>query len=177
MSSRNSPLVFVFAVSVGVLLLLLSGGYQQRRHAVMAPPPMRAVRAVAPAPDAAPSIADPNITEESVSTESNSVDPSADDPLPKVRKAARDQVAAAYPAAKVEGVWTLPLARGLYLAGVDASFKDTNRRATLDLLVRLYVRRTGSAYWRAEGLGANENTLLLQAIPQKRQGRVTEPEE
>lgn len=85
-----------------------------------------------------------------------------EDDLNKVRQAARDLMRDKYPGRRVEGVFTLPLARsnGFYLAGADAMV-DKEQRSTYYMLVSLYVRKNGSSYWRAESLGEEAAAALL----------------
>lgn len=89
-----------------------------------------------------------------------------DDTLPKVRQAARDFLQENKPSAKAEGVFTLALRPGnLYIAGVDAS--DGGQRRTVDLLVRLYTKRNGGQYWRAESLGADRAAALMDRLSEE----------
>jgi hypothetical protein len=76
---------------------------------------------------------------------------SPEDELNKVRQAARDLVKSALPNLKQDGVFTLTLRHGdLYIAGVDTA--DGNKKRTIDVLVRRYVRKNGAPYYRAESL-------------------------
>jgi low affinity Fe/Cu permease len=76
---------------------------------------------------------------------------SLDDELNKVRQAARDLVKSALPNLKQDGVFTLAIRYGdLYIAGVDTA--DGNKKRTIDVLVRRYVRKNGATYYRAESL-------------------------
>jgi hypothetical protein len=85
------------------------------------------------------------------------------DALPKVRQAARDFISETRPSAKAEGVFTLALRGGnLYIAGVDAT--DGGVRRTVDLLVRLYTKKSGGQYWRAESLGADRAASLMDRV-------------
>lgn len=78
-------------------------------------------------------------------------DATSDDDLNKVRQAARDLVKSALPNLKQDGVFTLTLRHGdLYIAGVDTA--DGNKKRTIDVLVRRYVRKNGAPYYRAESL-------------------------
>lgn len=83
-------------------------------------------------------------------------------PLPKIRQAARDFIQEKKPGAKVEGVFTLALGRdsGLYIAGADTAIDG--QRQTIDLLVRLYTRKGGGTYYRAEGLGSERAAAMLE---------------
>lgn len=93
---------------------------------------------------------------------SQTIEVSAEDnPLPKIRQAARDFIQEKKPGAKIEGVFTLSFGRdsGLYIAGVDTTL-DGQRR-TIDLLVRLYTRKNGGTYWRAESIGQGRAAALM----------------
>lgn len=98
--------------------------------------------------------------EENASVET-SADLSPKEQLPKVRKAARDYVREKYPNSRVEGVFTLGFRGSLYLAGVDVAMGEQNRQ-TVDLIVRLYMRRNGSGYWRAEGIDSRSAARLME---------------
>lgn len=89
------------------------------------------------------------------------------DDLPKVRQAARDLVRAVHPSAKTDGVFVLSFGRGgtLYLAGVDTQING--RRRVIDVLVRLFVRKTGGSYWRAEPLSPDEAAKLRVTATQQ----------
>jgi hypothetical protein len=87
---------------------------------------------------------------------------SADDSsLAKVRQAARDYIQENKPGAKVEGVFTLSYGRdtGLFIAGADTTIDG--KRRTIDLLVRLYTRKSGGTYWRAESLGPDRSAAMM----------------
>jgi hypothetical protein len=98
----------------------------------------------------------------SSSPSSHDAEVSADDsPLPKVRQAARDYIQENKPGAKVEGIFTLSYGRdtGLFIAGADTTVDG--RRRTIDLLVRLYTRKSGGTYWRAESLGPDRTAAMM----------------
>ena len=89
----------------------------------------------------------------------------SDEPDGEVRKAALAYIKTAYPNSKVDGVFTLSFARGnLYVAGADTTLEGGARR-TVDLLVRLYTRRNGAQYWRAESISGEEAARYLKKVP------------
>jgi hypothetical protein len=93
---------------------------------------------------------------------SPSAEVSADDSsVPKIRQAARDYIQEKKPGAKVEGVFTLVLGRdkSLAIAGADTTIEG--KRRTIDLLVRLYTRKSGGTYWRAEPMGQQRAAALM----------------
>jgi hypothetical protein len=95
----------------------------------------------------------------------NAYDMSADEsPLPKVRQAVRDFIQEKKPGAKVEGVFTLSYGRdsGFFIGGADTTI-DGQRR-TIDLLVRLYTRKSGGTYWRAESLGPDRAAAMMDKL-------------
>lgn len=80
--------------------------------------------------------------------------------LNKIRQAAKDYVKNRIPDAKADGVFLLPLyPESLFIAGVDTQLSD-GKRKTIDLLVRRYVRKGTSSYWRAESLDGGQNTVI-----------------
>lgn len=133
-----------------------------------APPPATPVfTAAAAAAAVITEEADPNeepAAAEAESVETATLEMSPQDALPKIRKAVRDHIRERYPNSRVEGVFTLSLGRGntLYLAGADTIAGQDRKRHTIDVLVRLYARRNGSGYWRAESLGRDEAAALLR---------------
>jgi hypothetical protein len=103
-----------------------------------------------PAP-AAPYAVTAEVTVPATETVTIPTEVNADDDLNKVRQAARDLVKSAFPNVKQDGVFTLTLRHGdLYIAGVDTA--EGNKKRTVDVLVRRYVRKNGAAYYRAESL-------------------------
>jgi len=86
-----------------------------------------------------------------------------DDALPRVRQAARDFIQDNKPGVKSEGVFTFTLRPGnLYIAGVDTT--EGSQHRTIDLLVRLYVKKNGGQYWRAESLGPDRAAALMDKV-------------
>jgi hypothetical protein len=138
--------------------LLMCGTFKARhREAMIAPPASFAVidtPAAAEVPPAPPLPPPPVVSPNTIL---------ADDADAAVRKAATEWIKAKFPSSKVEGVFTLPLGRGnLYIAGADTSAGESRR--TIDLLVRLYTRRNGSQYWRAESLSGDEAANLMAHV-------------
>ena len=86
---------------------------------------------------------------------------SEETPLPKIRQAARDFILEKKPGAKVEGIFTILLGRDNSLAIAGADTTVDGQRRTIDLLVRLYTRKGGGTYWRAEGLGPERAAALM----------------
>ena len=124
------------------------------------PPPTQLTAEAAPDADNAPAtIADANTPPSDEPDEM----PASDDPDAQVRKAATDLIKQTHPNSKVEGVFTLSFARGnLYIAGADTTTGEARR--TIDMLVRLYTRRNGTTYWRAEQLSADEASKWRQRV-------------
>ncbi|MES2462547.1 MAG: hypothetical protein V4671_18340 [Armatimonadota bacterium] len=94
----------------------------------------------------------PSVTSTSAADES---------PVPKIRQAARDYIQEKKPGAKVEGVFTLVLGRDNSLAIAGADTTIDGQRRTIDVLVRLYARKNGGTYWRAESLGQERAAALM----------------
>ena len=86
---------------------------------------------------------------------------SEETPLPKIRQAARDFIGEIKPGAKVEGIFTILLGRDNSLAIAGADTTVDGQRRTIDLLVRLYTRKGGGTYWRAEGLESDRAASLM----------------
>jgi hypothetical protein len=102
--------------------------------------------------------------EEAVAVQSAREVTAEEDELNKVRQAARDLIREKLPNAKIEGVFTLSFVQGgLYIAGAD-TITDKDSRRTYDMLVRLYTRRNGSTYWRAESLGPDQAATYLKQM-------------
>ncbi len=101
-------------------------------------------------------------TQVSLQEVEESVTAAEETPLPKIRQAARDFILEKKPGAKIDGVFTLSFGRdsGLYIAGADTTI-DGQRR-TVDLLVRLYTRKGGGTYYRAEGLSPERAAAMMQ---------------
>jgi hypothetical protein len=123
------------------------------QHTVVAPTPIAAEAAYAPLMPPAP----PAPSTQPVFGTADTED--------KVRQAARDYIKESVPNSKMDGVFLLPfVVDNLYIAGVDTTTSGGSgtSRSTYDLLVRLYVRKNGSSYWRAERIGHEEAVSLRQ---------------
>ncbi|MDX1934839.1 MAG: hypothetical protein SFU56_19750 [Capsulimonadales bacterium] len=146
--NRMSQIAVTTAIATTLLLFAYSTGNRSRCAVPPAPP---VVTPMITAPADAETVADADA-------------PIATDVENKVRQAARDFIKEQYPRSRAEGVFLLAFRAGnLYLAGVDmTSPSDSGRslRATQDLLVRLYVRKNGGTYWRAEQIGSAEAARL-----------------
>lgn len=171
----------IVPVSLAALLLLGAAQAIQQLRSADTPLPAPSALSAPQVPPAAlilssspaPSLAPPAVAQEEEATPVDVMtqDLSRDDALPKVRKAVQDFVRERYPNSRVEGVFTLSLGRDhtLYMAGADTVFhakqdseqRQQQQRRTIDVLVRLYTRRNGSGYWRAESLGRDEAAALL----------------
>jgi hypothetical protein len=150
------------AIASSILAALLLCALATSRHCETAPAtPVAAVAMEAPPPP--PAVVAPSVvTEQDIEVV---VDVSADDELNKVRQAARDLVKAANPSLKQDGVFTLAIRPGnLYIAGVDTS--EGNKKRTVDVLVRRYVRKSGGVYWRAESLGPEQAAEYARMSPE-----------
>ena len=95
---------------------------------------------------------------------------SEETPLPKIRQAARDFILEKNPGAKIEGIFTILLGRDNSLAIAGADTTVDGQRRTIDLLVRLYTRKGGGTYWRAEGLGPERAAALMDKTSQTNAG-------
>lgn len=157
---RRSPALHRAALAASFTAVVLAA-YAAGAHHTPTPPPV----AIAASPtevssaDYIPVVAPPLAVQ-------NDIMPAVakeNEELPKVRQAVRDLIKEKHPNSRVEGVSTLPLGRsGLYLAGADTLLSgDRESRRIVDTLVRLYVRRNGSTYWRAESLGPEQASSLL----------------
>jgi hypothetical protein len=96
-------------------------------------------------------------------------------PLPKVRQAARDFIQETKPGAKIDGIFTLSFGRdsGLFIAGADTTV-DGQRR-TIDMLVRLYTRKSGGTYYRAESIGPDRAAAMInKAGPEAYENQIAE---
>jgi hypothetical protein len=112
----------------------------------------------AAAADAVPAKDTPGADDDAVSAANagdGETEAESNDPDKEVRKV--------YPNSRVGGVFALSFARGsLYIAGVDTVPDSGQPRRTVDLLVRLYTRRNGAQYWRAESISRETASNFLK---------------
>jgi predicted Zn-dependent protease len=77
----------------------------------------------------------------------------------EVRKAVVEYVKSNLSNQKIEGVSLLSYTGNLYIASVDLSEKE--KRQTISLIVRMYVKENGETYWKADKLSEDDKRLLI----------------